>query len=316
MPDNPFSDPEIDREIAPKILRLQQASLEWDDDPDGRSFDDFLVQTLEESLNAHAEPYLHKVDSEDLIGQYREYLRGVGSALIRGARERGLLSDPYSEGRLREMAENSGRLMNRILFLKPEERESEIQNEVERLRAEFMPKAVRWRQWRSQILSRIEARFEARYRHWTAEAIERVQRQIATGTGEASTHEGLRLRAEAWARAAEGGFPVANKPRANEANRDESTRTDAEPAVDEENGNGADRRAVIDAFISKLAATGRKVTRKNIWTVAGYTNRTEFERFQSDNPRTTAAATKNFERVLKMSPEEFLALLRRKQVPK
>ena len=171
MPDNPFSDREVNREIAAKILRLQAASFEWDDNPDGRSLDDFLVETLVESLNAHAGSYLHKVCSEDLISQYGEYMRGVGSALIRNAKERGHLSDPYSEGRLRELAENSGRLMNRILSLNPEERESEIQNEIERLRAELMPEALEWRRWRSQILSRIETRFGARYLHWTAEAI-------------------------------------------------------------------------------------------------------------------------------------------------
>ena len=46
-----------------------------------------------ESLKAHAEPYLRKVDSEDLISQYGEYMRGVGAALIRNAKERGFLSD-------------------------------------------------------------------------------------------------------------------------------------------------------------------------------------------------------------------------------
>ena len=33
MPDNPFSDPEINDQIKAKILRLQAASLEWDDTP-------------------------------------------------------------------------------------------------------------------------------------------------------------------------------------------------------------------------------------------------------------------------------------------
>jgi hypothetical protein len=182
MPDNPFSDPEINDQIKAKILRLQAASLEWDDNPDGRSFDDFVVETLVEGLNAHAEPYLRKVDSEDLISQYGEYMRGVGSALVRGAQERGLLSDPYSEGRLREMAENSGRLMNRVLFLEPEKRESEIQKEVEQVRAQLTPEAVEWHRWRSQMRSRIEARFEASYRRWQADAIERLRnRGIAEG---------------------------------------------------------------------------------------------------------------------------------------
>src|SRR5260370_2707541 len=38
-----------------------------------------------------------------------------------------------------------------------------------------MKEAVAWRSWRNQILSRIETRFEARYRHWTSEAIDHVR---------------------------------------------------------------------------------------------------------------------------------------------
>jgi hypothetical protein len=34
--------------------------------------------------------------------------------------------------------------------------------------------ARRWHEWRNQIVNRIETRFEARYRHWQAEALERV----------------------------------------------------------------------------------------------------------------------------------------------
>jgi hypothetical protein len=32
--------------------------------------------------------------------------------------------------------------------------------------------ARRWHEWRNQIVNRIETRFEARYRHWQAEALE------------------------------------------------------------------------------------------------------------------------------------------------
>jgi hypothetical protein len=183
MADNPFSDPEINRQIEAKILRLQAASLEWDDNPDGRSFDDHIVETAVESLNAHAEPILRKVDCEDRKNQYVRYIRGVGSALIRNAEERGFLSDPYSEERLRQMAENSGSFMNRIRSLTPEQQETEILNEIERLRGEFMPKAEAWHRWRNQIRSRIETRYEACYRRWEADAIERLpKRGIAEGT--------------------------------------------------------------------------------------------------------------------------------------
>jgi hypothetical protein len=55
--------------------------------------------------------------------------------------------------------------------------------------------------------------------------------------------------------------------------------------------------------------TGRKITRKDIWTAAGYQNPTEFERFQRDSERTTSAARASFERVLSLTPKEFVALL-------
>lgn len=70
-------------------------------------------------------------------------------------------------------------------------------------------------------------------------------------------------------------------------------------------------RARVEAFIVKMAAGGSKITRTNIWTVAGYTNRTEFERFQSGK-RCTLTAQANFNRVLSMNPEDFVSVLRKK----
>src|ERR1035437_2458088 len=131
-------------------------------------------------------------------------------------------------------------------------------------------------------------------------------------TGEALSHAALKLRAEAWKRAVEGGFPKANQAGATEPSCDESTGTEAGLAVNGTNGHGATRRALIDAFIAKLAETGRKVTRKDVWTVAGYKSRTEFERFQRGDKRTTRAASLNFNRVLGMTPEHFIRALEKK----
>jgi hypothetical protein len=75
-----------------------------------------------------------------------------------------------------------------------------------------------------------------------------------------------------------------------------------------EDGSGT-TRAMIEAFMTKMAESGRKITRKNIWTVAGYKDRTEFQRFQSGSPRTTQSATLSFNRVLKMKPEDFIQTL-------
>ena len=134
-------------------------------------------------------------------------------------------------------------------------------------------------------------------------------------TGEALTHAALKLRAEAWKHAADGGFPEAIAGAAEPSGTD-PTRTDSRPAVSVTNGGGTDRRAAVDAFIAKLSDAGRKITRKQIWTVAGYTNATEFERFQRDDNRTTQSAAAAFNRVLNMKPEDFIGLLDKKSASK
>ncbi len=82
------------------------------------------------------------------------------------------------------------------------------------------------------------------------------------------------------------------------------------------NGSGTDQRAAVDAFISKLSDAGRKITRKQIWTVVGYTNATEFERFQRGDNRTTQSAAAAFNRVLNMKPADFIELLGKKSASK
>jgi len=82
------------------------------------------------------------------------------------------------------------------------------------------------------------------------------------------------------------------------------------------NGSTADRRAAVDTFISKLAEAGHRITRTNIWTVAGYTHRTEFERFQRGDTRTTRSAASSFNRVLGMKPEDFVMALQKRKASK
>jgi hypothetical protein len=175
MAGSPFSDPEINSQIKTDILRLQAAALEWDDDPKGRGFDDHIVWTLVESLDAHAKAYLCKVESQDLVAAYVDYLRNLGAALIRNAEQRSFLSDPYSEDRLRHMAENSFEFAVQKHSLTPAQQEAAIRDGIERLRTANRPDAIEWHQWHSQMCSRIETRFEARYRYWEANAIERAK---------------------------------------------------------------------------------------------------------------------------------------------
>ncbi len=66
----------------------------------------------------------------------------------------------------------------------------------------------------------------------------------------------------------------------------------------------------IDAFIGKLLQHGTKINRTDIWLVAGYEDRSEFERFQRVDPRVTKRATRVFNEILALSPQEFLKRLK------
>jgi len=171
MPDQPFFDPEINKQIRAKTLRINAASLTWSEKPT----DPDLVQTLVEAFNAHAQGYLCKVVREDLIPQYVSYMRGVGSALIRKTEQHSFLQDRYSDERLREIAESSGPFIVRKHSMTPEQQDDEIRKAVEGLRFELMKDAQNWHTWREQLLFRIETQFESRYRCWEADAIKHVQ---------------------------------------------------------------------------------------------------------------------------------------------
>jgi hypothetical protein len=63
------------------------------------------------------------------------------------------------------------------------------------------------------------------------------------------------------------------------------------------------RRASVDAYLAEASArTGKPVTRTDFWKAAGYRSRTEFERWQRADPRTTDAARRAFERILRDRP--------------
>jgi hypothetical protein len=71
-----------------------------------------------------------------------------------------------------------------------------------------------------------------------------------------------------------------------------------------------DNLAAIERFMWGIfLAEGRNISKTDIWTVAGYSDDTQFGRYQRDDKRTSRTARKNFERVLKLSPEVFLRLL-------
>jgi len=66
-------------------------------------------------------------------------------------------------------------------------------------------------------------------------------------------------------------------------------------------------RERVNSFISRVfEATGEKIKRKDISLVAGYKNRTDFERYQRGDVRVTKTAIVNFDRVLRMEPTSFV----------
>jgi len=173
----PFNNPDINAQIVVEIMRLQSRAVQMDADCTIVDFDSFIVETLVDSLDVHARAYLGQVSEDHAVPEYRRYLQFVGSALLQNAEKRSHLSDPYSEERLRQIAETSGELMIKRSRLEPQQYETELQNCIEQIRFKSMPEALKWHSWKNQILARILSRFEARYLSWSADATERVMRQ-------------------------------------------------------------------------------------------------------------------------------------------
>lgn len=46
-----------------------------------------------------------------------------------------------------------------------------------------------------------------------------------------------------------------------------------------------DRRAAVDAYIEEVAKKGKRITRTDIWKKVGYKSRTEFERWERNDPK-------------------------------
>jgi hypothetical protein len=86
----------------------------------------------------------------------------------------------------------------------------------------------------------------------------------------------------------------------------------SQPEIQPSRGQRSAARERIDIFISDMNDAGYKITRKDIWTVAGYKDPTEFERFQREDSRTTRRATSSFDRVLQKTPEKFMAALKKR----
>jgi hypothetical protein len=82
-------------------------------------------------------------------------------------------------------------------------------------------------------------------------------------------------------------------------------RTNSRKAKTVRNGllTAAERRKAVQAYIDEvLEKTGKRITRTDIWKSAHYKTRTEFERWQRNDPKATRAANERFTRLLKEKP--------------
>jgi hypothetical protein len=79
---------------------------------------------------------------------------------------------------------------------------------------------------------------------------------------------------------------------------------DPQTAAAAPDANGTDRRAAVTAYIQEvLSKTERRITRTDIWKEAGYKSRTEFERWERDDPNNpNKAAHRTFTRILSEKP--------------
>jgi hypothetical protein len=65
----------------------------------------------------------------------------------------------------------------------------------------------------------------------------------------------------------------------------------------------AERRQAVEAYIAEVfEKTGKRITRADIWKSARYKDRTDFERWQRNDPKATGTANERFTRVLKEKP--------------
>jgi hypothetical protein len=90
---------------------------------------------------------------------------------------------------------------------------------------------------------------------------------------------------------------------------EELARSDAKGKISTQ--NGMSNRDRVQAFIENMQSHGHHVTKTDIWRVAGYRDATEFQRFQRDDERTTPGSEGKFDRILKLTPQEFIQRLQK-----
>jgi hypothetical protein len=134
-----------------------------------------IVDVLVECLEVHAKEYLQQVEDEHSASNYIKDLRRVGAALFENAEQHSVLADPYRDAKLRRIAESEIDFLRRKRSLSPAQQHELITKAVPRIREQLRPKADEWQAWKADTVFQIDARFEAVYLHWEAEALDRVR---------------------------------------------------------------------------------------------------------------------------------------------
>src|ERR1700694_4435957 len=130
---DPFASPILHAKIFAEVARVESTWQEWLAEPKG-SYPDRVVQTLVETFDVHAKLYLDAVHTPDRVSSYLTVLRVTGAKLIENAEKRGPLRPLYDDDHLRKIATSSFHFVVNDDRLSAEQREVELQTEVERLR--------------------------------------------------------------------------------------------------------------------------------------------------------------------------------------
>jgi hypothetical protein len=77
------------------------------------------------------------------------------------------------------------------------------------------------------------------------------------------------------------------------------------PHVDESGGHTTNRELIEQFIDAVLVASGKTISKTDVWRVAGYSDATQFERFQREKNVSSGSSVK-FKRILRLSPAEFL----------
>ncbi len=85
------------------------------------------------------------------------------------------------------------------------------------------------------------------------------------------------------------------------------------PVADEKD----QRRSQVDEFLQECNEMSQEpIRRRHLWLSIGHSGARQFEYWQRNDPKATEADNQNFGRILGMKPEDFVNILRQKQLLK